>query len=249
MHKWKTAISLLLAALLVVAFAWMPRLVGAITDRISNGKAVTAPIRAVTLAASGNDGDTIRKLALNQRGTPISIDQEVASMSVEDVYLAALAGMEAYVDAGLFEWFSYSSWQVTPYLWIDLENRDNNAIFWTVLFYLDNQGQTLSLDIDDETGKIYRLNYYTSGTDRDKYTLSSNRRALMERFVEVYSSSIGLTQEPVNTYKNYTGADSDETEPPHSLTSAKYTFEDETYGLLYLSFVIFGEGFYIEFSA
>lgn len=249
MNKLKTAISLLLAVLLVAAFAWMPRLVGAITDGITIGKAVSAPIRAVTLAPSGDEAGAMRKLALNQRGTPISIDQDVASMSEDDVYLAALTGMEAYVDAGLFEWFSYSSWQATPYLWIDLENRNNNAIFWTVLFYLDGQGQALSLDIDDETGKIYRLNYYTSGTDRDKYTLSANRKKLMERFVEVYFSTTGLTQEPANTYKNFIDGDSDATEPPHSITSAKYTFEDETYGILYLSFAIFEEGFYIEFSA
>lgn len=254
MGRLKTGFALLMTTLLLVALALMPQAIAKISDFTENKQPGTAPMQSVELALGADKTDEpgymMRKLALVQRMTTIPIKPEQAAMTIEEVLAAAQSGMTVYVEANMFAWFAYTFCSVEPYLGIDPEDKNNNAIFWGVTFATkDDPYQHLFMHIDDETGKIIFINYETYGADQYNYYYPENQMLMMEGFVDAFLRPLNLTLGQLGEYKNLMDVSTAEQMQTYDVTCVRYTFEDARYGTICVEFYITPAGFYVHFPS
>lgn len=247
MRKLKTVTVVLLALLLIIALALLPQGVAEISDQLAYREAETAAMQTVELALysarTNEPGYMLRKLALEQRMSTIPIDPEQAAMTQEEVLSAALAGMQAYTEAGVFSWFEYTSFSAEPYLGVDPEDQNNNTIFWGVTFVQEEKPyRNLFLHIDDETGSILYLSYETYGPDAGKYFEPEDQRRMLEGFVDAFFRPLKLSADQMNRYQNFIGVEMHEKAAPDEETVAEYSYTDAQYGTICVTFYIFPNG-------
>lgn len=250
MYRLKAVLTILLSLALIAGFALLPKGIAIVSDFLSNGKPGTTSMDTVELTIYSDQTDApgymMRKLALEQRMTTIPIEPEQAAMTEEEVLNAALEGMEAYVDAGIFEWFGYTFFSAEAYLCMDPEDQSNNSVFWGVQFTREEKPyQSLFLHIDDETGNILYLSYETYGPDADKYYAPENQRLMMESFVDAFFRPLKLTASEMSVYKNFIGMEVNEQETPDEVTVVSYTYDDAVYGAVHVTFHISPEGLHV----
>lgn len=250
MGKRKAVAAVLAALILIAGMAVLPRGIAGITDLMTNEKPGTASIHTVELSIYSDQADKpgymLRKLALEHWMTSIPITPEQARMTEEEVLNAALDGMAAYIEAGVFEWFEYSFSAAEPYLGVDTMNKSNNSIFWAVtLTYPYDAYQSLFLHIDDETGKIIYLSYETYGPDQYKYYYPENQHLMMDRFVDAFLRPLNLTLEQLSEYDGLLGYSAEELEVTDDVTYVVYTYEDAQYGTVHIDFQITPRGLFI----
>lgn len=253
MSKIKTVSGVLLAFVLIVGMALLPRGVARISDHLTNGKQGTASMQSVELALYSNQseesGYMIRKLALEREMTTIPIRPTQAKMTEEEVFTAALNGMKAYTEAKVFEWFDYQYSSAEPYLGIDPEDKSNNMIFWGVNFSVEDKlYHNLFLHIDDETGKILFLAYETDGPDKFNYYYPENQQVMMEEFVNSFFSPLNLTGDQLSQYENLLRSDAIVQPTTDDVTCVVYTFVDEEYGTIRVEFRILPTGLRMYFT-
>lgn len=250
MHKFKAACAVGISLALIGGMALLPKAIAGISDGLNGGKPGTAPMHGVELAVYSNQADEpgymLRKLALEQGMTTIPISPEAAAMREEEVLDAAMEGMAAYVDAGVFEWFEYTFFSAEPYLGMDPKNQSNNSVFWSVQFtHGDKPYRDLFLHIDDETGSILYLSYETYGPEASRYETLENRRLMMEGFVDAFFSPLKLTASEMSEYKNFIGVEAKEYNTPDEAAIVSYTYEDAVYGAVHVTFHISPEGLHV----
>lgn len=247
MRKLKTAAVVLLALLLIIALALLPQGVAGISDQLAHRNAETAAMQTVELALhsarTDEPGYMLRKLALEQRMSTIPIEPEQAAMTQEEVLSAALEGMQAYTEAGVFSWFDYTAFFAEPYLGVDPEDQNNNTVFWGVNFVQEGKPyRNLFLHIDDETGSILYLNYETYGPDAGQYSDPEDQRRMLEGFVDAFFRPLKLSADQMNRYQNFIGAEMYEKATPDEETIAEYSYTDAQYGTICVTFYIFPNG-------
>ena len=247
----KSWISLVLAMLLIGCCGILPRLAGEITDRLNRNQSGTAPIQSVELTLSGSEqeqpGYMLRKLALERDMTTLPIAAEQASMTEEEVIAAAVAGMDIYIDAGIFDWFDYTYQGVEAYLGIQPSDKHNHAIFWSVTFINESEPYNcLFLHIDDETGKIIYIKYEDGGPAR-LFTDKEAAKRVMDRFIQAFLSPLSLMPEQVWEYENLEGTVSQSMLHDSELSMAAYSCRDLEYGRITVEFNIIPCGFYVYF--
>ena len=250
MRKLKTLLILMLTGLLFAFFAFLPRLTGAFYDDRLQGQSGSAPIQSVELVLNDMDSDApgymLRKLALERSMTDVPITSQQASMTEEEVIAAAQAGMEIYVDAGIFEWFDCTYQGAEPYFGLEPSDKSRHMIFWSVIFTNENSPyQSLLLHIDDETGKIIYIKYETY--EKRDFADDVTRQKMMEGFVYAFLSPLSLLPSQIGEYENLNGTISQEiTEYPDNSTMV-YTYRDAQYGDIRVVFTIIPMGFYLVF--
>lgn len=251
MNKLKTVTVLLLTVLLIAALALLPQAVASVSDTMANEKPGTASMQSVELKFGTDDqqpGYMMRKLALEQWMTTVPITADGTSMTEEEVYAAAEAGMEPYLEAGIFEWFDVSYRAAEPYFGLDPYDKSNYMVFWGVTLVNESAPyQSLFLHIDDETGKILCINYETYADDRFNYYDPENHRLMMEGFVDAYYSPLELTQADLAEYKDLLGTGVEELDLTDDVTAVRYSFDDAQYGEINVEFYIIPSGFYVYF--
>lgn len=252
MNKMKTGFVLLIAVLLVIAFALMPQAVAGISDLIGNEKPGTASLQSVELAfgvqKAIEPGYMLRKMALEQRMSTIPITPEQTAMTQTEAIEAAEAAMTGYVEAKVFEWFEYTFCSAEPYLGIDPDDKNNYTIFWTVNFSHDSEPyRNLFLHIDDQTGKILYIDYVTNGEDKFNYYYPEDQRLVMEGFVHAFLGPLALEGLTEYEYENLLGLSVTEHKTTDEVTCYLYTYEDSQYGSIQIAFTIKPAGFYVTF--
>lgn len=245
MNKMKTA-ALLLSLLIIAALSILPRAVAVISDIRATEKPDSAPMQSVELdfdsEKAENTGYMMRKLALEQRMNDIPIESEQASMTSEEVVNAAVAGMEAYTQVDLFEWFDYTYCSTEAYLAVDAEQKTNISVIWGVTFCNENDPYNyLFLHIDDETGKIVYINYATA--DKEPYLALDREKQvkMIEGFADAFFRPLNLMMdaelEVSMTDRNILDNGID----------AKYTFVDAEYGTICVELHIRPERFWVSY--
>ena len=251
MRKLKTLLILMLTGLLFAFFAVLPRLTGAFYDDRLQGQSGSAPIQSVELVLNDMDSDApgymLRKLALERSMTDVPITSQQASMTEEEVIAAAQAGMEIYVDAGIFEWFDCTYQGADPYFGLEPSDKSRHMIFWSVVFTNENSPyQSLLLHIDDETGKIIYIKYESGEQDRELAN-PEDRRKLMDGFIQSFLLPLSLMPSQVWEYENLEGTVSQSTVEYPELSMVAYTYKDWQYGFITVEFNIIPVGFYVYF--
>lgn len=238
MRRIKTILLFLVTAGLIAAGANLPKLTAALSDRETMNQAGSHPMQSVSLDLSGERKplSPAGKLVLLRGGKTIAITENEANMTQAEINGALETQMEAYIDAGIFAWFDYTSWITQPYLCIDPDKPENYGIFWTVTIVNENEPyQSLLMDIDDETGRIcsIRFDQYSS------YSLDGvweRNHTVMDAFARVYLSQLGLIDaanaEPNLEYGELDG----------EVLFGGFTFTDSDYGQIPLEFYVTGSG-------
>lgn len=237
MRKIKTLLVFLITLGLLGAGAYLPQLVAAVKDRKNLNQPGSQNMASVALDLSGERKglSTAGKIDLLRRGKTIAVTEREASMMEADVNAAVEILMDDYIAAGIFNWFEYTSWVAQPYLCVDLEAPDNFCVFWSVTIINENKPyQTLEVDIDDETGKIFSIRYDRFG----EFPLNGvweRNMATADAFVHVYLNQLELLEENVEPHMEYHELDG------HVLCGG-FSFEDEEYGGLRIEFYTSGNG-------
>ena len=162
MKKLKMPLLVLLATIMLAAFASLPAIAASVQDSTTVNHSGYGQMKSMELefAEEKETLPMMGKLALLGHMECVDIDPSQASMTEEEVFAAAEASMEAYIDAGIFQWFDVTLRSAVPKLGVDLNDVNNYIVLWTVSFVDEvDQSCVLLLDIDDETGKILSIRY------------------------------------------------------------------------------------------
>ncbi len=243
MNKLKLFISLIAAGALVVLGAFLPVIVSTAQDNDGFGTPGAHDVTPVDLHIR-RDNTALAKLSLLKQGgfIPLSIEQT----SIGSAYFTATAeALDPYVQIGLIPGISRASLQETAYLSQNPENRDHFGVFWDCYAYYEGTQGSISATIDDETGKLLGIGYYTFG--KPIYG-EAEISELLDAAVAIYFRHLGI--------ENYADYETDQLSQSYSdyvfvdevAQIRAFVFPDETYGEVRVEFVMHGRGFYTAVS-
>lgn len=233
---------LLLTAGLLVFIACLPGLVGGFLDLLTLGKPDTAPITQIELQMGTqteiDPGRLFQRLALERNMQTIPVTGREATMSKEEVFSAVEEQMAQY---DFFQWFDYTQRTAEPQLAIDPEDSDNYAIIWVVDYASKEPYHNLFLHVDDTTGSILKIDYYT----HEELYPPEEQRYIFEGWTTSYFEQLGLGMdaEYMQSLKVWT----EESKEKDSM-SVIYHIQEIEYGLVSVHFIVKPGGFYIAFS-
>lgn len=247
MRKFRTALILLITMAFLTLGAFLPMLIAAATDCNLN-QSGSRELPSIALDVSDSNGEprslsAAGKIALLRDGKMINITEKEASMTDAEVNAAVEAAMEEYTVAGIFDWFEHTAWNTQPKLCIDPDAPDNYGIFWTVAILNENQPyQSLVMDIDDHTGKVFSIRYDIFG----EYSLDGieeRNSGIRDTFVHVYLGQLGIldSRENEEPYVEYGELDGE-------VFYGVFLLQDEEYGDIPIEFYVAGPGsFWVYF--
>lgn len=251
MRKLIPAISALLAAALIAAGAFLPQITAFLMDQAEKGRTGSAPIQSVELNLRDETAAeyAAQRLAMESHMYAVPIDLQVASMTEEEVYAAVEENMKDYEAAGIFDWFPYTSRSAEPYMGIDAGNISQTGVFWGVTYVNEKSPyQYLFVHIDDETGKIYFLNYEDYGKESaysetsPEYTAQMNY--ILDNFTRIFFYQLGLAE--VRQYYDSEGLVEQE-EVDGDVHLRRYRMGDAEYGEITIEFYANPAGFHLYY--
>lgn len=246
MRKLKVLLLILLTILLLIVGANLPKVVAAVQDSTANTVGYS-DMQSVSLDLSGTRSSlsTAEKLLLLRSNNILSITEDEASMTLDEVYAAMEAAMEPYEDAGIFQWFKATSADYIPVICLDPENPERYNIFWSVSMVNKNEPyQILMLDIDDETGIPFSIRYETYGSYSLNNVLERNY-TVMKAFTDIYFRQLGWTESADYAESTDTGYEYGVLDGEVSLS--RYSFGDVRYGEVIIDFYVTGTGSFYNY--
>lgn len=245
MRRLKNTLILLLTAGMIALGAALPKIVASAMNRETCSQSGTRDMVSIALEMDGEKRSlsSAEKIDLLRRGQMINVTEKEAAMTVEDVNAAVERAMEEYIDAGIFEWFDFDNWITETRLCIDPDTPENYGVFWTVTI-VNNEDpyQTLGVDVDDETGKIYSIRYDTYGEYSLKNVWERNR-ATMDAFSHIYLKQLGFMEDPGSMGPNLEYGELD-----GEVLCGTFCTADAEYGEMYIEFYVTGSGsFWVYF--
>lgn len=227
---------LVLTALLILLCALLPQFMGLVQDRRALNHVDYSQSAQVQLEIQ-QDMTSLGKLALLCRMEGVlEVPEAMAEMTVEEAEQAALDALQSYVDAGLIPEFPVWHIEAKPLLILTPEEVDLAGLVWAVTVLSDEEGiMNVSLDIDDATGTLLRLNYayeYWGETDLD---------GTLARFAETYFGGLA-----VENYENFATEDLENRYLGDNVAGMRYRIGDTAYGEVNLDLYVYQYGFYVD---
>lgn len=237
MRKFKAAVTVLLTLALLIAGAYIPKLVARFLDWQATGKGSLDPIASVELNIH-QELSSIGKLAMmNRIDSLLPIRESKARMTTEEVMDAVYEGLTPYMDAQLATYYE-NRVEMRPYLVQVPDTPELQRVIWQVTVSGDDSDFTFfDLIIDDETGNILRINY-TAENPQIPY----GRDETLNLFMEIFFSSLGI-----DNFGEYLVEDLEYAYTGDNATAVRFRFEDEQYGGVNVDMFVHENGFYIEF--
>lgn len=237
MHKLKIAVTVLLTLALLVAGAFIPKLVSAVWDLRSTGTVDSVPITAVELKITKNIS-SLGRLAMvcNMEGN-ISLTESKAKMKKEEVLTAVREQLQPYVDAQLMV-YAESEVTLNPCLVQVPDMLELQGVVWFVSISGGaDHPSAVELMVDDETGHILQL-WYTNEEDFDVMPVEDTVMTV----ADIFFSSLGIDHSGQHLSENmeyaYDGMSG----------VRRYFFQDPQYGEVFVDFYIYPGGFHTECS-
>ena len=235
MGKMRKSLILALTLLCICLMAFLPRLTGWFQDRRRENAVLYEESAQVRLEIQ-QDMPLLGKLAMLCRMEGVlEVPEAMAKMTVEEAEQAAVDALEPYLEAGLIPEFEV--WQVVarPLLIQTAETADLAGLVWAVMILSDEEGVlNVSVDIDDATGTLLRLNFnyeYWGETD-----LSDS----LSRLAEVYFAGLA-----VEDYEQFATDDLEARYIGDDTVAQRYRLEDPVYGHANLDLYVHRYGFYV----
>lgn len=223
----------LLAAVLIAAGAFLPRLVARWQD--SGNEAGYAPIDPVSLTF--NEKPSIReKISGFSGGEMMEVPEDLASHTPEEIRDIFSQTLDKYIAAGLMQGPGKDGYGAeiycTPYLAFS-ERTGESSLIWYASKITGEAMWSLILYIDDETGTVVSLDYY------DLINKLPHQETLLEGFSGLYLE--GLGEEFAEYDPQEILADAVYYNSPY-VTSA-INWGDALYGECFITFTVFDCGF------
>lgn len=241
-HK-KIAPILLLTAAILLLVACLPGIVGGCMDLLTLEKADMAPIGHVELQLGSrgeiDPGRMFQKLALERNMQLIPVTNREATMTKDQVFSAVEEQMGEY---DFFQWFDYTQRTADPHLAMDPEDSDNYAIIWVVDYASKEPYHNLFLHVDDTTGAILKIDYYTHKT----LYPAQEQRDIFEEWTSTYFERLGLAMS--SDYVQSLDVSWTEQNSEKDSMRVNCYMQEIQYGLVTVSFTVKPGGFYISFS-
>lgn len=235
MAKLKYILVIVLAVVIVIAGAFLPRLVADFRDEATLGKAGFEWMQPVEFEIHRNIPSMGKLAMMAQFSGAVEIPESKATMTAQQVREACGAALQPYIDAGLMAEFVQWQVELCPYL---IQTPVINGIVWTVTIFDGPEGLYLiDAVIDDETGQLLRIDVMDQ-----QFRGSELRTEYLYAFADLFFSGLGITDydyaafETDDLKKIGTGAD-----------ALRYRFGDAVYGEVNVDLYVFEYGFYVEF--
>lgn len=193
MRKWKIPLLLLLTAGLIVAGAWLPKIIGDFSERASSEGVGYGDIQSVELELRERTTlSMLEKVYLVHQSESITVPESDTAMTTEQAIAAAEAALAPYQDAGLLlGWEGEYTVTARPVLSLDAVSG-LYGYFWSV--YLTFGGKEpysqLNLTIDDETGKIIDIYFW----NQEQVFPYEKQNYYLETFTQIYLSELELEE-------------------------------------------------------
>ena len=243
MNRKRTVQILVVTLTALILIACLPGLVGICMDVLILKKTETAPITPIELnlgtAEVIEPGRMFQKLALERNMQLIPVTQREATQTPEEIYEAVEEQMELLT---FFQWFDYTKRTAEPHLAMDPEDSDNYAIIWVVDYASKEPYHNLFLHVDDATGAILKIDYYT----HESLYPPKEQRYLFEEWCSVYFDrlALGMSSEYVQSL-DVTWSESN---PEKDSTRVTCHMQEIQYGIVNVSFTVKPGGFFISFT-
>lgn len=235
MGKMRKGLILLLTLLCIGLMAFLPRLTGWVQDRRTENKVLYEESPQVRLEIQ-QDMSLLGKLALLCRMEGVlEVPEAMAKMTAEEAERTAVDALKPYMEAGLIPEFEVWHVEASPLLILTPEEVDLAGLVWATTILADEEGVlNVSVDIDDATGTLLRLNFsyeYWGETD-----LSGS----LSRFGEVYFTGLGMED-----YGQFATDDLEKRYIGDDTVAQRYRLEDPVYGHANLDLYVHRYGFYV----
>lgn len=235
MGKMRKSLILLLTMLCIGLMAFLPRITGWIQDRRTENKVLYEESAQVRLEIQ-QDMSLLGKLALLCRMEGVlEVPEAMAKMTAEEAEQAAVDALKPYMEAGLIPEFTV--WHVEADLLLILtpEEVDLAGLVWATTILADEEGVlNVSVDIDDATGTLLRLNFSY------EFWGETDLSGTLSRLAEVYFPGLGM--------EDYEQFADDELETRYigdDTVAQRYRLEDPVYGHANLDLYVHRYGFYV----
>lgn len=236
MGKVSNSLVLLLTLVCICLAAFLPNITGWAQDRNALEQVDYRDSAQVQLEIR-EDMPLIGKLALLCRmDSVIEVPEALAKSTMEEAEQAAVDALQPYIEAGLIPEFTVWHIEARPILIRTAETADLTGLIWAVTILADDEGVlNVSLDIDDATGTLLRLNFsyeYWGQTD-----LSGS----LSRFAEAYFAGLG-----VEDYEQFATDDLEDRYIGDDTAGIRYRIGDIVYGEVNLDLIVHRYGFYVD---
>lgn len=185
----RSVLVFLLSAGLIVLGAMLPRLVGDRQDAANDNRVDFAPVNEVQLEFTENEMTMWEKLVLSGYIIDsVVIPEQLAVLTQDKVMEIARQTMEQYRQNGLIP---EDMGEIRPNIscqpMLLYGSSEQSNVFWDVVLYLDGVQWTLHLIVDDQTGRVCRIEY----TNYAEESVYDDMETSLFRFCELYLAGLG----------------------------------------------------------
>lgn len=234
MNKLKHIPLLILVAALILAGAFLPRMVATAGDRNTLWNEGYEHMRAVEFELHRNIPSLGKLAMMEHMGSAVEILPNKASMTEQEAADACHTALQPYIEAGLME--DYRSWQIGVQAYL-VQTGTVNGIFWKVSILNDGEAQyAIEAAIDDETGKLLCIR-----VSDQKFRGSELRTEYLYSLADLFFSGLHIQD-----FGAFATDDLEEWEYDRQ-TAIRYRFGDQVYGEVEVDICVHEYGFYVEF--
>lgn len=230
---------LILCICFILLFAFLPRITAFLLDPNSGQNISYTALTTVQLRIREEDS-VLGKLALfRDLDSTIEISKELTKLSPEQVEQIALDGVIPYIQKGLMNEFVPWSMEMRPILVHASQGSGLSGLIWSVAITGDPNGHiSLSMDIDDATGRILRIQLI------DSFWSRIDQEQCLAQFASIYFTSLGIMN-----YEEYRTDDLSTEYVGDDVCAVRYRFNDMDHGQINVDLYINTYGFYLEIPA
>jgi len=148
-----------LTILVIILCGMLPRLIGVVEDCFADQNVAYGDEKTVSLIRELND---VEKMYLLKSGTPVSISEERTKLKWTNMREVLDAALSWYTQNGfiLGEANAFTITRCEPVLYYSSQMPNVAGVFWKIDMELwDYYGQSISLCLDDQSGKVLLISY------------------------------------------------------------------------------------------
>lgn len=245
MRKWMISLLFLFTVLLLISFAFLPALAGALQDTGTQKTVFHRPLHSIAPYISENGSGLLaeEKLKILQTSEISSIVPELAAMDEQQVRTAVEEGLQPYIEAGVVR--SFESWEfhARPCVAISWQDASHWFLFWDVSLVDvgDEIQQSLTVTVDDETGKFLMMHYYDPYTV-EEWQIGGEICLLLSQFSQIWLEQAGLWDRVRLVTSD---SESQQVQGMHpDMRVAVYALDNGAESPLYINFSVSGYGEY-----
>lgn len=249
MTKLKNALILLLVVLLLAAGALLPTAVTWVQDTLTAGQVQYANVDSLqlTLEERRQSLDMVGKLNLILNGDIVEVTDKVTQMSEGDVIEAVYAGLQPYAGLGFIPLeLDNDMLEFHPIMAYGDTDPDMYNFYWYVYLSFDGYADdTLTVILDDETGKILAMEFVNPYLD-----VADMSYEYVHIISDTYFKDLGIT--PADAVQIDTeGIVKESVDAVQNLGDShavmQFQIVDMLYGEFHIEICVHTNGFYISF--